>query len=86
MKQNFNDLYLNGNSHINVGTGEQISIRDLVKIISQAFSFNGKVTFDVSKPDGMPKKCMDISLINNLGWQSDISVRDGINKICMSYG
>lgn len=70
---------------INVGTGEDISIKDLSNIISEKVHFNGQITWDSSKPDGMLKKCMDITKLNKLGFECKISLEDGIDSLIQEY-
>ncbi|AWB33034.1 GDP-L-fucose synthase [Orrella marina] len=65
-------------SHINVGYGEDISIRDLAKIVSRTVGYKGDIVFDSSKPDGTPRKLMDSSRLSRLGWQAMISLEDGL--------
>ena len=64
--------------HINVGTGEEISILELAQLISEIVGYNGGITFDSSKPDGTPRKLMDSSRLHALGYRHKISLRDGI--------
>ena len=65
-------------SHINIGYGSDIAITDLANFISRVVGFNGKILFDLSKPDGMPKKLMDSSLLRNLGWSPSIDLTQGL--------
>jgi GDP-L-fucose synthase len=65
-------------SHINVGTGEDCSIRELAETIARVTGYQGRLTFDATKPDGMPRKLLDISLIRSLGWQPRIALEDGL--------
>ncbi|AHL74687.1 GDP-fucose synthetase [Stutzerimonas stutzeri] len=65
-------------SHINVGTGVDCSIRELAETIARVTEFQGQLTFDSSKPDGTPRKLMDVSRLKALGWQSSISLEDGL--------
>ena len=67
-------------SHINVGTGIDCSIKDLAEIISEIVDFNGKIEWDMSKPDGTPRKLLDISKIKSLGWQNKYSLRNGLSE------
>ena len=67
-------------SHINVGTGKDCSINDLVRTIASVVGFTGKIEFDSSKPDGSPRKLMDISRLQKLGWKAKISLEEGINN------
>ncbi|MGD8122088.1 GDP-L-fucose synthase [Vibrio sp. TRT 2004] len=65
-------------SHINVGTGVDCTIRELVEAVAKVVGFTGKIIFDTSKPDGTPRKLMDVSRLKSLGWQSTISLEDGL--------
>ena len=65
-------------SHINVGTGVDCSIRELAETIARVTEYQGKLIFDSSKPDGTPRKLMDVSRLKALGWQSSISLEDGL--------
>lgn len=65
-------------SHINVGTGVDCSIRELAETIARVTEYQGQLTFDSSKPDGTPRKLMDVSRLKALGWQSSISLEDGL--------
>ena len=65
-------------SHINVGSGNEISIGELAKLIKKVVGFEGKINYDKSKPDGSPQKLMDSSLINSLGWFPKISLNAGL--------
>jgi GDP-L-fucose synthase len=73
-----NDLYENGISHLNVGSGKDLSIADLAKLIAEITGFNGKIIYDSSKPDGTPRKLLDVSRINSLGWKYKTELIDGI--------
>ena len=63
---------------LNVGTGKDISIKNLADIVSKEVGYKGKILWDNSKPDGTPKKQLDISKILNLGWEPKISLKDGL--------
>ena len=65
-------------SHVNLGTGKDMTIYDLALEIKQAVGFHGNIICDASKPDGTFRKCLDVSLINRLGWQSQIKFKDGL--------
>ncbi|MFL9815191.1 GDP-L-fucose synthase [Stutzerimonas sp. VN223-3] len=65
-------------SHINVGTGVDCSIRELAETITRVTEYQGQLTFDSSKPDGTPRKLMDVSRLKALGWQASISLEDGL--------
>lgn len=65
-------------SHINVGSGMDVSIKSLSELIAKVVGYQGKIIFDSSKPDGTTRKLMDNSLINTLGWRSEIELEDGL--------
>jgi len=66
------------NDLLNVGSGEEISIKELSEKIKNLINFKGDLDFDHSKPDGNPRKLLDSSLINNLGWESNINLNEGL--------
>ena len=70
---------------LNIGTGLEISIKELAELIANIVSFKGKIKWDISKPDGTLKKRLDISRATKLGWQSKISLKDGIIKTIEDY-
>jgi GDP-L-fucose synthase len=65
---------------INIGCGEDISIRELAELICDVVAFKGELAWDTTKPDGTPRKLLDITKLRNLGWQPTIPLRDGIAK------
>ena len=67
-------------SHINIGTGKDCTIRELAETIAKVTGFKGDIRFDSSKPDGTPRKLLDISRLNALGWEATISLEDGIRQ------
>jgi len=69
-----------GNDFLNVGTGKDISIKELAEIIKATVGFEGDITFDKSKPDGMPQKLLDTSKLASAGWTYKTSLEDGIKK------
>ena len=77
---------LNGDpiSYLNVGTGKDISIKNLVKLIAKLTKFKGEIIWDKTKPDGTPKKLLDIERIKNLGWHPQISLESGISTTIKS--
>jgi GDP-L-fucose synthase len=66
-------------SHINIGTGEDLAIRDLAKTIGEVVGYQGRIAFDTTKPDGTPRKLMDVGRLKSLGWQPQIGLRDGLS-------
>ena len=88
--RNFKDTYSNGskeirNTHINIGTGVDISIKELAELIKQVVSFEGELKFNVEKPDGTMVKLTDPSKLHKLGWKHKIELEDGIRKIYNWY-
>jgi len=73
--QNYNDAGL-----VNIGWGEDVSIKELATIIATEVGYIGSLEFDTTKPDGTPRKLMDTTKINNLGWKPSITLEDGIKK------
>ncbi len=65
-------------SHVNVGTGEDVTIRDLAETVKEVVGFTGNLVFDTSKPDGPPRKLMDVEVLSNLGWTASVGLRDGL--------
>jgi GDP-L-fucose synthase len=65
---------------VNVGTGEDVTIRELAELICKVLDFDGELAFDASKPDGTPRKLLDVSRINSLGWKAGTSLADGIRR------
>jgi GDP-L-fucose synthase len=65
-------------SHINVGYGSDITIAELARTVGQVVGYQGEIDFDVTKPDGSPRKLMDSSRLNALGWQAQVSLQDGL--------
>jgi GDP-L-fucose synthase len=66
---------------VNIGVGEDISILDLAKMVKQIVGFEGEILTDTSKPDGTPRKLMDVSKLTNLGWKASIGLEEGIKKV-----
>ena len=86
---NFNELVGSKseirNTHINIGTGKDISIKDLAHLIAGETSYEGKIYFDSSKPDGTMKKLTDVTKINSLGWKHKIEIDEGVRKMLDWY-
>ena len=73
------------NTHINIGTGEDISIKELALLIKDIVGFEGEFKFNTQKPDGTMLKRTDISKLSTLGWNPKTSLREGIRKVYESY-
>ena len=65
-------------SHINVGTGFDCTIRELVETVAKVIDYKGEIVFDISKPDGTPRKLMDVSRLELLGWKAKRSLEEGL--------
>ncbi|MCM8525148.1 MAG: GDP-L-fucose synthase [Lentisphaeraceae bacterium] len=68
------------NSHINIGTGQDLTIKELVLLLKEVSGFSGEIIWNTDKPDGTPKKQLDISLIKSLGWEPTIELSDGLRE------
>ena len=69
-----------GDVSLNIGTGEDISIQELAEIIAEIVGFEGKLMFDTTKPDGVPRKLLDVSVANGLGWNESIELKTGLSS------
>jgi len=76
LMQNYNEPGL-----VNIGVGEDISIKELACLIKDIVGYNGAITFDESKPDGTPRKLVDVSKVTALGWKAKIDLKSGIEKV-----
>lgn len=72
-------------SHINVGSGSDLTIAEVAQYIAQTVGYTGQIEFDTAKPDGAPRKWMDSARLNNLGWQAQVSVRDGLARAYQDF-
>lgn len=68
------------NEHINVGTGEELSIRELAELISMKSGYEGRLNWDSTKPDGTPRKVLDSEKMKKLGWRPKISLTEGVER------
>ncbi|WP_298789304.1 GDP-L-fucose synthase family protein [uncultured Allomuricauda sp.] len=89
-KRDFKDTYDKNtkeirNTHINIGTGKDISIKELALLIKQHVGFNGTFYFNEEKPDGTMVKLTDVSKLNNMGWRHSIEISEGIKALCSHY-
>lgn len=67
-----------GNETVNLGTGKELSIKELAKLVKKVVGFKGNITFDITKPDGTPRKLLDVSKLEKLGWKYKTELEDGI--------
>ncbi|MFN3984953.1 MAG: GDP-L-fucose synthase family protein [Rhodocyclaceae bacterium] len=72
-------------SHINVGSGNEVSIRELATLVAEVTGFGGRIVFDASKPDGTPRKLMDVSRLAGMGWRARIGLREGLADAYRGY-
>jgi len=75
---NADDIYSQGISHINIGTGKDLTISELAELVSEIIQYSGKIVYDNTKPDGVHKKLLDVTRLHDLGWHESISLREGI--------
>lgn len=80
LMQNYDDPEL-----VNIGIGEDISIKELALLIKSIVGFEGELMFDTSKPDGTPRKLLDVSKLKSIGWQYTISLKEGITKVYQEF-
>ena len=73
------------NCHINVGTGKELTIRELSQLVAKAVGFEGTIEFDASKPDGTPRKLIDVSKLHSLGWTHKVEIEDGVTRLFNWY-
>jgi len=72
-------------SHINVGTGKDVTIREMAETMKQVVGFKGELTFDITKPDGAPRKLIDVTRLNNMGWKYNVDLKKGLNETYKWY-
>lgn len=73
------------NCHINVGTGKELTIRELSQLVVDAVGFEGEIFFDATKPDGTPRKLIDVSKLHSLGWTHSVEIDEGVRKLFEWY-
>ena len=78
------DVY-DSKEHLNIGTGEDLTIKELAELVAQLAGFSGEIAWDATKPDGTPRKVLDVSKAKSLGWAPQISLRDGIASTIAWY-
>ncbi len=74
-----------GNDFFNVGTGEDVTIRELAELIGEVVGYKGELKFDTSKPDGTPRKLLDVTRIHEAGWRHNIELKEGLQIIYDYY-
>jgi GDP-L-fucose synthase len=76
LMKNYNEAGL-----INIGVGEDVSIKELAEMIKEITGYTGNIVFDTSKPDGTPRKLMDVSKLTSFGWKASITLKEGITAV-----
>ena len=74
-----------GHSHVNIGSGQEVSIMELMNMICAVSGYDGKIVKDLSKPDGTPRKLMDSEKLRKLGWQPEISLKEGLTRTIAEF-
>lgn len=72
--------HYNDKQFVNIGTGEEVTVKELALLVKEVVGFNGNIEFDTSKPDGTPRKLMDSALIHSFGWNHKMSLQEGLHK------
>jgi GDP-L-fucose synthase len=72
-------------SHINVGTGQDVTIADLARLVGETVGYHGRIVFDASKPDGTPRKLLDVSKLQALGWRASTPLGEGLQRAYAAY-
>jgi len=80
-KVDANNIYSTGISHINIGCGEDLTISELAQQVKDIVRFNGTIKFDLTKPDGTPRKLLDVDRLKQLGWKSNVLLITGIRQV-----
>lgn len=80
LMENYDD-----DQHVNAGVGEDLSIKDLANLVANAVGYLGEIKWDTSKPDGTPRKLLDVSNLNNMGWRAKTGLEDGIRLAVQDY-
>ena len=70
---------------INIGTGEDITIAEFARVVAATVGYTGEISFDRSRPDGTPRKLLDVSRLDGLGWRATTSLRDGLRRAYTAY-
>jgi GDP-L-fucose synthase len=70
---------------VNIGVGEDVSIGELAEMVKSAVGFQGEMVFDTSKPDGPPRKLMDVGKLSAMGWRAKVDLKIGIRQVCSVY-
>jgi GDP-L-fucose synthase len=72
-------------SHVNIGTGQDITVAELAGLIKDVVGFDGALRYDPGQPDGAPRKLLDVNMLHKLGWTSKVGLRDGLERTYRAY-
>ena len=72
-------------SHINVGTGKELTIKEMAEIMKEVVGYTGNLAFDTARPDGVPRKLIDSTRLNNLGWKAKVNLKDGLTSTYQNF-
>ena len=78
-------LHYNEKQFLNIGTGEDLTILELAELIKNVIGYKGEIIWDTTKPDGTPRKLMDVSKAHSLGWKHEINLEEGIQKTYSNF-
>jgi GDP-L-fucose synthase len=78
-------IHYSGDSHVNIGCGEDVTILELAELVRRTVGFRGEIRLDASKPDGTPRKLLDVAALRALGWTPRISLQDGLKSTYAWY-
>jgi GDP-L-fucose synthase len=84
-KDNYQENIATTNSHINIGTGVDVSIKELVELLTNVIGYTGEIRWEQTKPDGTPRKLLDVSKAANLGWQAKTKLEEGLTLTYQAY-
>ncbi|TGL11714.1 GDP-L-fucose synthase family protein [Leptospira levettii] len=74
-----------GGEHVNVGSGIEVSIKELAETVKEVVGYNGKLIFDPTKPDGTPRKLLDVSKLHKMGWKHEVNLNEGVRRTYADY-
>ena len=78
-------MALSGNETVNAGTGKELTIRELAKTVAKVVGYEGKILWDASRPNGTPRKLLDVSKATALGWTYKVEIEDGVRRLFEWY-
>jgi len=74
-----------GTELINIGTGEDIAIAEFARVVAEIVGYSGEISYDTSRPDGTPRKLLDVTRLSELGWRATTSLEDGLRRAYQAY-